>query len=63
MVHTNPPKEDKVDTSFAEAPMAQALVARPTSKVLDDNPTNDDSDLLNSDVLESEIVCRMSSQL
>jgi hypothetical protein len=38
MVRTTPPKEEKVGTSLAEAPTAQALVARPRSKVPDDNP-------------------------
>jgi hypothetical protein len=50
MVRTTPPKEDKVDTSSAEAPTAQALVTRPGSKVSDDNLVDDDRDLLNFDV-------------
>jgi hypothetical protein len=31
MARTTPPKEEKVDTSSAEAPTAQPLVARPGS--------------------------------
>jgi hypothetical protein len=38
---------DKVDTSSVEALTAQALVARLGNKALNDNPTDDDSDLLN----------------
>jgi hypothetical protein len=63
MVRTTPPKEDKVYISSTEAPTAQALVARPGSKAPDDNPTNDDSYLLNFNMVESDIVCRMSSRL
>jgi hypothetical protein len=43
--------------------MVQALVARPGSKTLDDNLTDDDSDLLNFATMEFEIVCRTSSRL
>jgi hypothetical protein len=50
-------KEDKVGTSSAEAPMAQALVARPKSQVPDDNLGDDNSDLLNFAVVGSEIAC------
>jgi hypothetical protein len=50
-------KEDKVGTSLAEAPMAQALVARPKSQVPDDNLGDDNSDLLNFAVVGSEIAC------
>jgi hypothetical protein len=57
MVHTTLPKEDKVHTSSAEAPIAQALAARPRSKALIDNLTDDDPCLLNLDAVESEIVC------
>jgi hypothetical protein len=63
MVRTTPHKEDKVDTSSVEAPMAQALVARPRSKALDNNLVDDDLDLLSFKVAESEIICRMSSRL
>jgi hypothetical protein len=63
MVHTTPPNEDKVDTSSAEVPTAQALAARPGSKALDDNLTDNDLDLLNFDAAEYKIVCWMSSQL
>jgi hypothetical protein len=57
MARTTPPKKNKVDTSLAEAPMAQALVARPGSKALDDNLADDDPNLLNFSAAESEIVC------
>jgi hypothetical protein len=57
MVHTIPPKEDKVGTSLMEAPMAQVLVAQPGSKVPDDNLADDDPDLLNFDMTEFDIVC------
>jgi hypothetical protein len=63
MVRTTLPKEDKVGTSSAEAPTAQALVARPRSKVPDDTLANDDPELLYFGAVESEIVCRMSSRL
>jgi hypothetical protein len=63
MVHTIPPKDDKVDTSSVEAPKAQALVARQGSKVLDDNPTDDNPGYLNFDVAESKIICRTSPRL
>jgi hypothetical protein len=63
MVCTTPPKEDKADTSLAEVPTTQALVARLGSKALDDNLADDDPDILNFIVAESEIVCRMSSRL
>jgi hypothetical protein len=43
--------------------MAQALVARPGSKVPDDNLVDDYLNLLNFTVVESEIVCRISSRL
>jgi hypothetical protein len=56
MAHTTPPKKNKVDTSLAEAPKAQALVARPGSKALDDNLADDDPNLLNFSAAESEIV-------
>jgi hypothetical protein len=62
-VCTTPPKEDKAATSSAEAPTAQALVAQLRSKVLDDSLADDNPDLLNFCMAESEIVCRMSSQL
>jgi hypothetical protein len=57
MARTTPPKKNMVDTSLAEAPMAQALVARPGSKALDDNLADDDPNLLNFSAAESEIVC------
>jgi hypothetical protein len=64
MARTTPPlKEDKVDTSLAEAPTAHVLVARLEGKTLDDNLINDDPNLLNFTAVESEIICRMSSQL
>jgi hypothetical protein len=57
MVRTTPPREDKVGTSSVEAPTAQALVARSGSKASDDNLADDDPELLNFHVTESEIVC------
>jgi hypothetical protein len=57
MVYTTPPKEDKVDTLSAEAPMAQALVARPGSKAPDDNLVDDDPNLLNFSTVESKSIC------
>jgi hypothetical protein len=61
MDRTTPPKEDKVGTSSAEAPTAQALVARPESKALDDDLGGDAPDLLNVAVVGSKIACRTSS--
>jgi hypothetical protein len=49
------------DTSLAEAPAAQALVARLGSNVLDDNLVDDNPDLLNFDAAESETICGTSS--
>jgi hypothetical protein len=63
MVCTTPPKEDKVGTSSVEAPMAQALVARPGSKVPNDTLADDNPKLLKLGAAESEIICRMSSRL
>jgi hypothetical protein len=63
MVYTTLPKEDKVDTSSTEAPTTQILVARSESKASDDNPSDDDPDLLNFDMAESKIVCQTSTQL
>jgi hypothetical protein len=57
MVRTTPPREDKVGTSSVEAPTAQALVAQSRSKASDDNLADDDPELLNFHVTESEIVC------
>jgi hypothetical protein len=45
----------KVDTSSTEAPTARALAARLGSKVPDDNPCDDDLDLLNFAMVESWI--------
>jgi hypothetical protein len=61
MVHTTLPKVDNVDASLAEAPMARALVARLGSKAPDDNPADDDPDLLNFTMVEFWIFWRMSS--
>jgi hypothetical protein len=58
MVHTTLPKVDKVGTSSAEVPMAQALVSRLGSKAL-----NDDPGLLNFTTVESETICRMRFRL
>jgi hypothetical protein len=63
MVHTTPPKEDKVDTSLAETPMAQTSLAQQGSKAPDDNLGDDDPELLNFTVVESEIICQMGSRL
>jgi hypothetical protein len=63
MDRTTPPKEDKVDTSSAEVPTAQALVARSESKAPDDNLGDNDPNLLNFAIVGFEIACRMSSQL
>jgi hypothetical protein len=64
MDRTTPPKDDKVGTSSAEPPMAQALVARPESEAPDDNLGGDTPVLLNAAVVVgSEIACRMSSRL
>jgi hypothetical protein len=63
MARTIPPKEDKMGTSSAEAPMAHALVGQSGSKASDDTLADDDPDILNFDMAETEIVCRMSSQL
>jgi hypothetical protein len=61
MVRITPPKEDKVDTSSAKAPTAQALEAQLVSKTLNDNLVDVDPNLLNFDAAESEIVCWTSS--
>jgi hypothetical protein len=63
MVRTTLPKVDKADTSSAEAPTTQALVAQPGSKASNDNLTDDDPDLLHFDVVESGIAFWMSSLL
>jgi hypothetical protein len=55
MAHNTPPKEDKIGTSSAEDPMAQALVSRLGSKASDDALADDDSDLLNFDTTVSWI--------
>jgi hypothetical protein len=60
---TTLPKVDKADTSSVEGPTAQALVAWSESKASNDNPTNNDSNLLNSIVVLSGIACWMSSLL
>jgi hypothetical protein len=63
MVLTTLPNVDKVGTSSMEVPTTHALVARPGSKAPDDNLADDNPSLLNFTMVESEIVCRMSSQL
>jgi hypothetical protein len=63
MVHTTPPKVDQVDTSSAEAPMTQALVAQLGSKASDATPADNDPDPLIFTVVKSEIACWMSSLL
>jgi hypothetical protein len=57
MDRTTPPKEDKVGTSSAEAPTAQALVARLKSEASDDNLGGDTPVLLNVVVVGYEITC------
>jgi hypothetical protein len=52
-----------VDTSSVEAPTTQALVSRLGSKELDDNLVDNDLDLLNFTVVESEIIYRTSCRL
>jgi hypothetical protein len=44
-------------------PMAQALAAQPRIKASDDNLVDDDPNLLNFIMAESEIICGMSFQL
>jgi hypothetical protein len=39
------------------------LASRPGSKASDDNLVDDNLDLLNFNITESEIICRMSSRL
>jgi hypothetical protein len=63
IAHTTLPKEDKMDTSLAKVPMPQALVARLRSMAPEDNPADNDPDLLNFAMVESETVYRMSSWL
>jgi hypothetical protein len=63
MVRTILPKVDKAGTSSTEVPTAQVLVARPRSNASNDNLADDDPGFLNFVVAESEIICRMSSQL
>jgi hypothetical protein len=63
MAHTTPPKEEKLDTSSAEAPTTQELVTQLLSKASDDNLTDDELVLLNFIMVESEIICQMSSRL
>jgi hypothetical protein len=60
MDRTTPLKVDKVDTSSAEAPTAQTLVARSRSKAPNDAPVDDDADLLNFLVTTFWISCWMS---
>jgi hypothetical protein len=63
MDRTTLPKEDKVGTSSAEAPTAQALVTRLESEALNDNLGGDAPVLLNVAIVGSEIACQTSSQL
>jgi hypothetical protein len=59
MFCTTLPKADEADTSSAKAPMTQALLAHLGSKVTDDNPANDDPNLLNFIAVMSWIACWM----
>jgi hypothetical protein len=63
MDRTTPPKENKEGTSSAEAPTAQALVARQKSGAPDDNLGGDAPDLMNAAVVGFETSCQTSSQL
>jgi hypothetical protein len=63
MVRTTLPKVDKAGTSSAEVPTTHAIVARPGSKASDDDLVDDDPSLMNFTMVESEIVCWMSSRL
>jgi hypothetical protein len=63
MLHTTLPKVDKMGTSSAEVPTAQALVARPGSKAVDGNPADNDTDHLNFTTAEFEIICQTCSRL
>jgi hypothetical protein len=60
VARTTLPKEDKVGTSSADAPMSQALVAQSRSKTPDDAPIDDDFELLNFVTAVSWIGCQMS---
>jgi hypothetical protein len=55
--HTTPSKVYKANTSSAEVPTAQALVARSGSKASNDAPIDDDLDLLYFVVAVSWIGC------
>jgi hypothetical protein len=55
--HTTPSKVYKANTSSAEVPTAQALVARSGSKASNDAPIDDDLDLLYFVVVVSWIGC------
>jgi hypothetical protein len=57
MDRTTPTKVDKADTSSAEGPMAQALVARLRSKASNDAPVDNDPDLLNFVAVVSWVGC------
>jgi hypothetical protein len=63
MVHTTPPKADKVDTSSAKVLTAQALVARSGSKAPDDNLADDNLDLLNFTTVESDVTPHVTETL
>jgi hypothetical protein len=63
MARTTLHKEGKVSTSSMEASMAQALVAQPGSKALDDNLADYDPNLLSFNAVESDIIYRTSSRL
>jgi hypothetical protein len=60
MARTTLPMEDKASISSAEAPMAQALVARSGSKTPDDAPIDNNSEVLNFVTTVSWIGCRTS---
>jgi hypothetical protein len=53
---TTLPKENKADTSSAEAPTAQALMTRSGSKASNDAPVDDNPDLINFTVTVSWVV-------
>jgi hypothetical protein len=56
-IRTTLPKVVRADTSSVEAPTVRALVVRRGSKASDDNPFDDDPNLLNFAVVVSWIAC------
>jgi hypothetical protein len=56
IARTTPPKKDKAGASSMEAPTTEALVTRLGSKASNDIFVDDDHNLLNFNIVESEIV-------